>query len=104
MSAAPSPAGRPALPEHTARLFPDHDPAALLGAGRGLLVARLLEDGDGADLRWLTATLGEAALAGGFARAAGRGLSRRSRDFWRQVLGVPAAEPAPAARAVWALA
>lgn len=57
-----------------------------------LLVGRLLEEGEEADLRWLVAAAGEHELAGWLERRGGRQLSRRSRAFWRLVLGV---EPAP---------
>ncbi len=93
-----------ALPEHTRRLFPDVAEDELLApGGRGQLVARLLEDGDEEDLRWLVATLGEAALARWFARWGGRRLSRRSRAFWRVVLGVEPPPPPPLAEALWPL-
>lgn len=93
-----------ALPEHTRRLFPDCEEAELLQpAGRGQLIARLLEDGDEEDLRWLAATLGEATLTEWFAHWGGRRLSRRSRAFWRTVLGVEPPPPPPLAEALWPL-
>jgi hypothetical protein len=55
-----------------------------------LVVGRLLEDGDGADLAWLCATVPEADLANWLGRHGARKLSRRSRSFWEIVLGRPA--------------
>lgn len=52
------------------------------------LIARLLEDGDGADLAWLTEAIAEDDLAAWLERHGGRQLSRRSRAFWEIVLGV----------------
>ena len=71
---------------------------------RGLLIERLLEDGDGDDLRWLSTVVDESALAAWVARAGARKLSRRSRAFWALVLGVEAAPPAATAVALWPLA
>ena len=90
--------GPAALPPGTARLFPHHDGAGLdLESAAPFLIARLLEDGDGADLRWLAAQVGEGDLAGWLARRGGRQLSARSRAFWQLVLGRPGrpAETAP---------
>lgn len=92
------------LPAHTRRLFPDVEVDDLLApAGQGQLIARLLEDGDEEDLRWLVATLGEPALAAWFTRWGGRRLSRRSRAFWRGVLGAEPSPPSPLAEALWPL-
>jgi len=55
------------------------------------VIARLLEDGDGADLAWLCEAVPEADLAAWLSRHSRRKLSRRSRAFWHTVLGVPAA-------------
>lgn len=92
------------LPEHARRLFPAiEDDALLAPAGRGLLVGRLLEDGDERDLRWLAARLGEDELRVWFGRHGGRRLSRRSRAFWRHVLGVVPAPGHPLSEALWPL-
>ena len=89
----PSPAP---LPPDAARLFPHHA-AADLDPRRAapFLIERLLEDGDRADLAWLTATFPEAELAAWLARRGGRRLSRRSLAFWRAVLGDPALPAGP---------
>ena len=58
-----------------------------------LVIGRLLEDGDGADLGWLCEAVPEEDLAAWLERHGGRKLSRRSRAFWEVVLG---AAPGPA--------
>ena len=90
------------LPAATRRLFP-HVPAGAAGAAdhRPFLFARLLEEGDGADLRWLAAHAGEDELAAWLAAHGGRGLSHRSRVFWERVLGVDSSPPHPLAGEVW---
>lgn len=106
----------PPPPAGARRLFPGHAPDLLAGAlagtagapgagpgARGLVIGRLLEDGDGADLAWLAAGLGEAELAAWFARCGGRALSRRSRAFWSRVLDVAPPAPAHLAEVLWPL-
>lgn len=78
-----------APPAEALRLFPHYDPGDL-DAAPGFLIARLLEDGDGDDLRWLFAAVGEEAVRCWFAERGGRQLSARSRAFWRVAL---ASEP-----------
>ena len=80
------------LPEGARRLFP-HDHFAGSG-GCALVIGRLLEDGDGADLTWLFAAAGEARVSEWLAGRGGRQLSARSRAFFRLLLG---SEPGPAA-------
>src|SRR5262245_49563856 len=86
------------------RLFPDVAAEDLtLSAARSLVLSRLLEDGDEADLRRLFAALPEAEAAAWLERAGGRQLSRRSAAFWRLVLDRESgAEPAVAAE-LWPL-
>jgi hypothetical protein len=60
------------------------------------VIARLLEDGDSADLRWLIGAAGEPALAAWLERHGARQLSRRSLAFWQLALG-RRARPAAAA-------
>lgn len=92
------------LPPGARRLFSGHDVRALeLPADRSLILARLLEDGDGADLAWLTSMVPEAEIAGWFSRHGGRQLSRRSRAFWSVVLGTAPGPEAEAAGALWPL-
>lgn len=92
------------LPEGTRRLFQHYGEADLTPErAPSLLIARLLEDGDAADLAWLLETFPEGALADWLARHGGRRLSARSRAFWQDVLG-RAAGPVPAeAAALWPL-
>jgi hypothetical protein len=75
------------LPAGTRRLFSGYasPPEAELPAA--LLFARLLEDGDPADLAWLFQTFPEADVAAWLERHGARQLSTRSRAFWGVVLG-----------------
>jgi hypothetical protein len=95
------------LPAGARRLFPhyaeeDLDP----GRASSLLISRLLEDGDAADLAWLLKAFPEPEIAAWLARH-GRLLSRRSRAFWGEVLGVEtgpfSSEDRPDAEALWPL-
>lgn len=83
------------------RLFPHHEADAV--AASPLLVARLLEDGDGRDLASLFESMGESAVAAWLAERGGRQLSRRSRAFWTLVLGVPAGAPVTPHDDLWPL-
>jgi hypothetical protein len=76
------------IPEATRRLFSGHDPD--LSEGLPFLIARLLEDGDAADLSWLCRTVPESELAAWLESRGGRQLSVRSRAFWELVLDRPA--------------
>jgi len=91
----------PALQRLCPHLSPDE---AVAGAPSGFLYARLLEDGGGADLRWLFRVAGEPAVAAWLAQHGGRALSRRSRAYWEIVLGVSAPAPSEAAHELWPLA
>ena len=86
-------------PEGTARLFPHGVP--LGEAHRGHLVGKLLEEGDGADLRWLSEQIGEGEMRAWLRREGGRVLSHRSRVFWERVLGAEAGGGTPAAGDLW---
>ena len=91
------------LPAGARRLFPhyteeDLDPRR----APSLLISRLLEDGDAADLVWLLETVPEPEIAAWIARH-GRQLSRRSRAFWAAVLGVEAGPANSEAKALWPL-
>ena len=85
-----------------ARHFPEApdlaDPLA-----RAAVVARLLEDGDRADLDWLARQVPVSEIARWFARRGARRLSRRSRAFWAAVFE---SEPAGSAAgdSFWPLA
>ncbi len=74
-------------PPQTHRLFPD------LAAGGSLepddfVIGRLLEDGDRADLHWLTSAAGRERLREWLVERGERQLSRRSRAFWALVLDI----------------
>jgi hypothetical protein len=88
------------LPEGARRLFP---PDVAVAPEADLVVERLLEEGDSADLRWLARRRGEAALAQWFGRCGGRRLSRRSRAFWALVLDCAPSPSAPGAEELWPL-
>jgi len=93
------------LPAAVRERFAGYDEAALSApAHRDFLIARLMEEADGAELRWLVRTVGRDALASLLARRGGRALSRRSRAFWERLLGVRSAAPHPLAHELWPLA
>jgi len=92
------------LPAGARRLFAAWNEEDLVPErASSLLLARLLEDGDAADLAWLTATFPEPEIAAWLTRHGGRQLSRRSRAFWQVVLGVEASPANPEAEALWPL-
>ena len=90
------------IPPETRRLFPGYADADL-AEGLPFLIARLLEDGDEADLRWLTRNVPETELAAWLEQRGGRQLSVRSRAFWEAVLGRPASGEVPIRRDLWPL-
>ena len=103
-----APTAPPALPELPAAVrarFAAYDEVDLRQPQYlPFVIGRLLEEGTGAELRWLLANEGKPALAA-FVRAhGGRALSRRSRAFWQRVLAVEAPAPSPLARELWPLA
>ena len=92
------------LPAGTRRLFPHYEAEALDPVrDRSLLLARLLEDGDGTDLAWLAGAMPEPEIGEWFGRHGGRQLSTRSREFWRVVLGREPGPALPETRALWPL-
>ncbi|MDY7091915.1 MAG: hypothetical protein SX243_02990 [Acidobacteriota bacterium] len=99
-----SPPGLPSsAPPGLGRLFPGPAAGLLSEPANPLVVARILEEGEEADLRWLTQTLDETELRRWLETRGGRQLSPRSRRFWQLVLG---AAPSPAAEleeALWNL-
>jgi len=84
-------------PEALRRLFPHTPPEALSVEGsEAAILERVLEDGDRADLRWLTSTVAEDRLVHWVRERGARQLSSRSRAFWCVVLDLsPPTEPAP---------
>ena len=92
-----------AWPLSALRLVPHYDGAALERPGATqMLVARLLEDGTGEELRWLFATQGESAIATWLGERGARALSRRSRALWYLLLDV--SDPPAPGRELWPLA
>lgn len=87
------------IPPETRRLFPGYDS----NPGLPFVIARLLEDGDAADLRWLTRNVSESDLAAWLESRGGRQLSVRSRSFWEVVLGRPAGGEAAIRKDLWPL-
>ena len=86
------------------RLFAHYEESDLTPErGGSLVIARLLEDGDSADLSGLAARVSEPALADWLARHGGRQLSRRSRAFWEVVLGREAGPSVSGAGELWPL-
>jgi hypothetical protein len=93
------------LPAAVTRRFAGHDEAALRApAHRAFLIARLLEEGDAGELRWLFAAIGRDVVAAWLGARGGAALSRRSRAFWSVVLGAESSPPRPLARELWPLA
>ena len=90
------------IPPETRRLFPGYADADL-AEGLPFLIARLLEDGDEADLRWLTGNVPETDLAAWLEQRGGRQLSVRSRAFWETVLDRRAGGEVPARKDLWPL-
>jgi hypothetical protein len=90
------------IPPEIRRLFPGYADADL-AAGLPFLIARLLEDGDEADLRWLTRNVPETDLAAWLEQRGGRQLSIRSRAFWEAVLDRPAGGEVPIRKDLWPL-
>jgi hypothetical protein len=83
------------VPAETARLFPHlAGGVPLERKSRDFLIARLLEEGESADLTWLTSTVPVDELREWVRARGNRQLSRRSLRFWTLVLGVESsAEP-----------
>lgn len=90
------------IPPETRRLFPGYADTDL-AAGLPFLIARLLEDGDEADLRWLTRNIPENELAAWLEQRGGRQLSLRSRAFWEAVLDQKAGGEVPVRKELWPL-
>jgi hypothetical protein len=88
----------------TLRLFPGYEVEALEAPStRPFLLARLLEDGDGADLRQLFQAVPEREAVAWLASHGRRQLSVRSRAFWAVVLGSPAGPAIPDVSVLWPL-
>ncbi len=78
------------LPAATRRLFAHYaNLERLPETSAPLVMARLMEEGDGSDLRWLTGRYPESDLSDWLDQHGLRQLSRRSHSFWRAVLDRP---------------
>lgn len=85
------------MPATTRRLFAHYDlSSSFVDDAPGLVIGRVLEEGDTADLRWLFASFDDAQIGDWLEHHGSRQLSRRSLSFWKTILGreVPALPPA----------
>ncbi len=79
-------------PAQTPRLFPLHSVGVLPGPAEPVsdfVIGRVLEEGEEADLRWLTQRVSEARLGEWLEQRGKRQLSRRSYLFWQRLLDLP---------------
>jgi len=75
------------LCENARRLFAHYDDVAQLPRSAApFVIAKLLEEGDSRDLRWLIGMCPENELGDWLDRHGARQLSRRSRSFWKVIL------------------
>ena len=90
------------LPTNAQRLFAHYPDAERLPTDSPeFVIARLLEDGDGSDLRWLTSIFSETELSSWLNRHGSRLLTRRSLGFWRAVFDRPAPEISRPGEQLW---
>ena len=92
------------LPENSQRLFAHyHETENLAELAPGLVMARLMEEGDSDDLRWLTGTYSETQIAEWLVQHGQRQLSRRSFSFWQALLHRPDPSTSSPAGELWHL-
>ena len=92
------------LPEEARRLFAHYDePENLAEGAPGLVMARLMEEGDSNDLRWLTDTYSKEQITEWFVQHGHRQLSYRSRSFWQSLLNRPNLATHDTAEELWPL-
>ena len=92
------------LPEGSQRLFAHYgEPESLAETAFGLVMARLMEEGDSNDLRWLTATYSETQITEWLVQHGRRQLSRRSYSFWQSLLRRPDPSASSTAAELWLL-
>lgn len=92
------------LPTHTLRLFAHYEDIERLPvAAPALVMARLMEEGDSSDLRWLTRVYPERHLSSWLDEHGSRLLSRRSQVFWRILLDRPDSVAAAPGEQLWPL-
>ena len=92
------------LPHSTHRLFAHYRDRDLLAEENlDFVIGRLLEEGNGDDLRWLTTVVTEPELARWLALRGDRQLSRRSRCFWELTLETSSREASLGSIQTWPL-
>lgn len=75
------------LPSGATRLFAHYDDLeSLVDSAPEMVLARLMEEGDSDDLRWMTTVYSESQIARWFSHQGSTQLSRRSGSFWSLVL------------------
>ncbi len=90
-------------PTSLERLFPGAAVGLLAEPANPLVIGRILEDGEAADLKWLAAIVGEEELRRWVAERGGRQLSPRSRSLWSLVLGVAPSPSSELEKELWNL-
>lgn len=87
----------PPVPAETLRLFDGYSTDVLRQPdSRSFMIGRLLEEGDSADLRWLSEAVGLEAIREWLVERGVRQLSRRSRAFWEMLFDLaPPERPDP---------
>ena len=92
------------LPSETSRLFPHYEtPEQWVERSPGLLIGKVLEEGNQRDLRWLTRTYTDEDLRSWLQDHGHRLLTRRSRAFWYLLLGLPGPETSEPGELLWPL-
>jgi hypothetical protein len=92
------------LPSGATRLFAHYQsPESLADTAPETVLARLMEEGDSEDLRWLTTVYTESQIARWLTRHGSRQLSRRSESFWSLVLDLPLTSDRGTAQELWPL-
>lgn len=91
------------MPATTQRLFAHYDLSpSFVEDAAVFVIARVLEEGDTTDLRWLFTRFGTADLSDWLGRYGSRQLSQRSLRFWRTVLAREVPDP-PQREQLWPL-
>ena len=77
------------LPADSAWLFPEYEFSTIaIDTHLGVIIERILEKGNWAQLRWLFSTYGEENVAAWVRKHGFRLLSKRSFSLWRVTLGI----------------
>ena len=92
------------LPRTARRLFAHYEEVeSLPTVAPELVMAKLLEEGDAMDLRWLTRTYSPSRLCSWLEHHGDRLLTRRSLSFWNMVLDQPQPSTEGAENQLWPL-